>query len=266
MRNALLSLVLLSTSCAVVNPIRLAYQPSKGTRSFFGVEVVETVTSTGLALLKTDYRQRLKGTFQLKLADSSLNAWRLEPNEIQFQRDDLKASVNDEIGALLNKMRLVGELRPYGRTRGTFMVKEPGPTEAHHSARWALRSALISAVPRLPNSDVRRDDLWRSEVDVMGNKLSAMGRVVKIRGDVWYIELKTSGSVRWEVAPAVWMDGNYEETTTFQWSGERGEVLENDVKQVVDLTGGDDGQYRLERRIKTRALSPDQAKIFLETR
>ncbi len=266
MRCAVLSLVLFSTSCAVVKPIRLAYQPSKGTRSLFGMEVVETVTSTGLMVLKADYRQRLKGTFQLKLVNSSLNAWRLEPNEVHFHRDDLRDSMNAEIGSLLTKMRLMGELRPYGRTRGTFMVKEPGATEAHHSARWALRSALISAVPRLPNSDVRRDDLWRSEVDVMGNKLSAMGRVVKIRGDVWFIELKTSGSVRWEVAPAVWMDGTYEETTTFQWSGERGEVLQNDVKQVVDLTGGDEGRYRLERRIKTRALGPDEAKIFLETR
>lgn len=264
MRCAVLILTLLCTSCAVVKPIRLAYQPSKGTRSFFGTEVVETVTAKGLAVLKSDYRQRLRGTFQLKLVDSKLKAWSLEPNEVRFSRDDLNPAINSEIGAQLAKARLMGELRPYGRTRGTFMVKRTGVTEAHHSAWWALRSALISAVPRLPNSDVRKDDLWRSEVDVMGNTLSAVGRVVKIRGDIWFVELKTAGRVRWEVAPAVWMKGTYDETTTFQWSGERGEVIHNDVKQVVDLRDEQGGTYHLDRRMKTQALSPQQATIFLD--
>lgn len=264
MRSLILALTLSALSCAVVKPIRLAYQPSMGTRSFFGTEVVENVTSTGLAVLKTDYRQRLRGTFQLKLMDSKVNAWSLETNALKYQRDDLKAGLNDAVGAELSEMRLMGELRPYGRTRGTFMVREPAATEAHHSARWAMRSALISAVPRLPNSEVRRDDLWRSEVDVMGNQLSAVGRVVKVRGDVWFVELKTVGKVRWEVAPAVWMRGTYDETINFQWSASRGEVIDNDVKLTVDLKGDGDERYELRRRIKTQALTPEQARLFLD--
>ncbi|HBU49343.1 MAG TPA: hypothetical protein DEB46_13635 [Myxococcales bacterium] len=264
MKKFLLTLVVLGSACAVVKPIRLAYQPSKGTRSFFGTEVVETVRSTGLAVLKTDYRQRLRGTFQMKLVDSKSKAWRLETNALKFDRDDLAAPVNADIGQDLRQMRLEGEVRSYGRTRGTFMVREAGATEAHHSARWAMRSALISAIPRLPDSDVRRDDLWRSEVDVMGNQLSAVGRVVKVRGDVWFVELKTSGKVRWEVAPAVWMHGIYEEVTSFQWSGVRGEVIANDIHTVVDLKDDGGGQYQLKRRIKTQALTPDQARLFLD--
>ena len=98
-----------------------------------------------------------------------------------------------------------------------------------------MRSALISAIPRLPDSDVRQDDLWRSEVDVMGNQLGAVGRVVKVRGCVVRGVEKPPGKVRWEVAPAVWMHGIYEEVTSFQWSGVRGEVIANDIHTVVDL-------------------------------
>lgn len=257
-------LLLTTSACAVVKPIQLAYSPSMGTRSFFGAELVETIEATGLTVLKADYRQRIKGTFQLKLVDSQNSVWSLEANKMNYQRNDLDQAKQAEIGTNLSASKIVGELRPYGRTRGTFVSPLPAATEAHHSARWALRSMLISAIPRLPASEVRRDDMWRSEVDIMGNKLSARGRVVKVRGDRWFIELKTAGRVRWETAPAQWMEGEFTEVTLLQWSGSRGEVLEAKVDQTVDLKDDSSGRYKMERKIQTKALSPEEAMAFLD--